>query len=453
MRGWLVEILCVMASLAGAVAMEVLPVAEAAKREGEEVRFVAEVKGVSRSPRSGALYVNFGDAYPRQILSARFAANEVEEAAQLPELLGRTVEVTGKVESTPSGPIVPVTDASQIAVRPLDTTGVLEQEGDGPAFQMRTLAAVRELFDKGDYGQLEKIEAKWRLGRERFRDGRWKLGVFYNAFSPPDSAPDVEWEGRLAKFDEWRRQFPHSFVPVIGKADLLVAYGWAARGSGWANTVTRDGWSKLAHRLDRARETLETVREEGEECPEWFAVMQKVALGQGWTPREARELFDRAVAAEPGYYEHYFGRAYYLLPRWHGSGGDWEAFLDTVEVTHPGGLGAELYARTAWAQRGFYGNLFDESSIKWPRMKAGFLEMQKRWPASEWNRSNFAFFAAMADDWKTALPLLDELGDRADMAVWVSWENVEMTRRWLTDASGKAPKPYIFRTKVERAAR
>ena len=56
--------------------------------------------------------------------------------------------------------------------------------------------------------------------------------------------------------------------------------------------------------------------------------MHTVALGQGWRRNEYDALYKKAVEGEATYYEFYFRKAYYLLPRWYGKPGEWERFAE-----------------------------------------------------------------------------------------------------------------------------
>ena len=80
--------------------------------------------------------------------------------------------------------------------------------------------------------------------------------------------------------------------------------------------------------------------------------------------------------------------------------------------------------------------------MTWPEVKVGFERIMQKTPESRPNLSAVALFAGMAGDRATCRELLDRLGDRADMEIWVSWENVGLVRKWCDDAA--APKPVIL---------
>ena len=87
--------------------------------------------------------------------------------------------------------------------------------------------------------------------------------IFNNAENWPaigiDGIPNI-WNKMELKFDEsdlpilndYRRQFPKSPWSFILRGEFYKWYAWEARGNGYANTVTNDGWIKMKDRLKKA---------------------------------------------------------------------------------------------------------------------------------------------------------------------------------------------------------
>lgn len=408
---------------------------------GQEVTIEDVVKGVSQSPRSGTVYLSFGDAYPRQNLSVKIPA-ENTDALESP-YFGRRVRVSGLVQSSKDGPLIVLTDASRLLILKSVGGDVLNETGEGPAYYWRVRVVVDDLMRAKDYAGLEALARKWRAGRVRMSDGQWLLPHFYGTITwiaKEDPAMDPGFAGLAA----WREARPRAIEPVIAEAMMWVRYAWAARGGGYADTVTPEGWDLFAERLEKARQILDGLGPRFAECPEAARVMQRVALGQGWTDDAYEKLYRTAIAREPEYLDYYVAKAYRLLPRWSGEPGEWEAYARTAAE---GNFGRELLARIAWEQRDFYWNVLNESTLTWAEVNEGFMELKKRYPASSSIRSVHALFAGLADDRAACLRLLDEAGDTLDMRVWINWENVAFARRWATDPGG--PPPVIFRL-VER---
>lgn len=270
---------------------------------------------------------------------------------------------------------------------------------------------AKHWFEMRDFEQLDATAADFRKAKARFKSGVWKLERFYAGLSLSSDASQSEWAEHFKGLDEWKSQSPVSVTCRVALAAAWAGYAWKARGVGWADSVTDEGWKLFAERLAKAKAVLDESKTLAEKCPQWFCVMQTVALGQGWNRSTYDLLFNDAVAFEPSYYDFYFHKAYYLLPKWYGSAGDWERFAEEASKTAKVGGGMSLYARIAWARSGEYANLFKESAIDWLKMKQGFLDIEKQFPDSTWNLVNFCCFAADAGDRETVVALLKRIGE------------------------------------------
>jgi len=447
----------------------VVPLDAVADYVGKTVTIVDTVKAISSSPRSGVRYLNFGDAYPRQKLSAKIA-KDLKDLRQLSGgTLGLQVRVTGVVESGKDGPAITLTSPDQLQIVEDDSIDLLAlsppDEGffsslirklksffsnaaaadtgqstamqgpyaniphEGEAFGQLMRWKLEKLLREGKYEELEKVAAAWRKPEARMLDGRWNLFVFYNSLASPTESTDEGFAEARRKLEDWRAKRPQAIEPVILLADLERAYAWHARGGGWAHTVTDEGWRLMGERLDKAKSLLDSVYDRRLECPQWVNTMQSVALGQGWPDDKVKSMLDEAIAAWPEYWLYYFSEARRLLPRWGGAPGEWEKFSRSF----PGDLGKELSARIPWAQQWAYWNLFRDTDVPWSQMKEGFERMVQRYPESTRTKSAFAVFAGMADDRETCKRLLDELGDKVNMEFWISWQNVELAKAWIAD--------------------
>jgi WD40 repeat protein len=312
---------------------------------------------------------------------------------------------------------------------------------DGLAERKRISAAVHRLFEAQNFTALEKQASELRTKKTRLPQGRWELSTFYEGLNETDydGGNQTKWADAFAKFDAWHQQYPKSITEPVARAHSLIGYAWQARGSGWSTEVSSEGGHLMDERLKQARAVLDTAAKLPERCPEWYAAMQIVALGQEWSRHDYDQLFNEAVAREPTYYEYYFNKSYFLVPRWYGRRGEWERFAKDAASRYDKKEGLTLYARIAWSKDFLYGNLFRESSIHWRKMRQGFFDIMKRWPNSDWNRNNFCRFACMARDHNTAAKLFKEIGGKFDYDVWHSGKQFEAARRWAnTDKNSPA---------------
>ena len=183
-------------------------------------------------------------------------------------------------------------------------------------------AAIRSYLDQGDFDHLDQEAHQARIEKTRFTGGVWKLYSFYSAVTTLQEsgfADDSDWNLLLGKLKAWVTAKPGSVTAQIALADAYVNYGWFARGTGLANTVTPAQWQLFEQRAALARAVLKKASQLNEKCPYWYEAMQHVAQAQGWNKSEARDLMEQAVTFEPSYYHAYREYARYLDPRWYGS--------------------------------------------------------------------------------------------------------------------------------------
>ena len=159
----------------------------------------------------------------------------------------------------------------------------------------------------------------------------------------------------------------------------------------------------------------------------WSAT-QTLALGQGWPVEEVTKAFEQAKASEPEFWIYDYQMAYFLMPRWYGKEGDWEAFADN-EMQRKDGLGAEGYARLVFSMKGFYKNVFKETQARWAPVKEGYLAMLKKYPDAKRLLSQYACLAVLADDRPAAHEAFERMEGHGDPSVW-SADGVARYQEW-----------------------
>ncbi len=292
---------------------------------------------------------------------------------------------------------------------------------------------VKELFKAGEYEKLDALAQQLRESKQEYVTGKRKLTAFYAALTDlDDQGPDAMWEFRIKELKHWAKGAPASPTPRVALADLLTKYAWKARGSGWANTVTEQGWKQFRDRLVESAKVLSEVAKMETKCPVLYSVAARVGLGLGFSTENYEKLFTEATQVDPAWLGPYFSKCYFLLPRWHGKPGDWEWFVLSEAASRKGDAGDIFYARMIWRmdQDGPLENVFKESSVEWPRVKRGFEALRKQHPGSVTVTSAYAKLAILAGDRDTARELMQELAGKADLATWETKAYFEKCQLW-----------------------
>jgi ankyrin repeat protein len=131
-----------------------------------------------------------------------------------------------------------------------------------------------------------------------FDDTKWKL-----IYSFIESSSEI---------DPW--------IKLVFKGEAEISAAWEARGSGYAGTVTDEGWSRYETHLNRAGKLLRQAWKQRPELPEAASGMSIVSRTRAAVAGETPRLwFDRAIAAQIDYKPVYDSMMTALLPRWGGS--------------------------------------------------------------------------------------------------------------------------------------
>ena len=240
------------------------------------------------------------------------------------------------------------------------------------------------LFEAKDYDKLDELAAKLRSSKERYADGVWKLSCVYDGLVPLNRTSDEEWETRLSDIGRWAIARPDSITPRVAWANILVAYAWKARGGGEIDTVTSEGRRLFVQRLTYAAMILNEAKSLKEQCPLYWRVLMRAALGLQVDETRFNAIFDEAIKFDPDCESYYFRRAIYLLPRWNGGEGEWQNDLTKSADKIGGENGDMVYAQVIWNmnQPSYFENPFMEDNVSWTRVDKGFEVIGKIFPDS-----------------------------------------------------------------------
>jgi tetratricopeptide (TPR) repeat protein len=98
-----------------------------------------------------------------------------------------------------------------------------------------------------------------------------------------------------------------------------VSRAWQARGGGFADKVTEQGWNDFRAHLNQAALALETAWQMNPTNARTAYNMMQVELGQGQGLARMEKWFNRAMNLSPDYYDAVKLMSFYLEPRWYGS--------------------------------------------------------------------------------------------------------------------------------------
>jgi len=133
------------------------------------------------------------------------------------------------------------------------------------------------------------------------------------------------------------RAYNEAGVDVGGRlaldGDYFTRMAWAARGSGYANTVSNSQFETFGRRLQQAQLVLEAAYSKYPNEPRIPVLMLVVALGGSLDAGTVEMWFQRAIKADPNFYNAYQTKEWYLQPRWFGNVDDEWKFIQQCIAT------------------------------------------------------------------------------------------------------------------------
>jgi hypothetical protein len=207
-------------------------------------------------------------------------------------------------------------------------------------------------------------------------------------------------------------------------------YAWDARGSGWANTVTDQGWDLMRQRLLKAQNALEEAWQLDPTDYQAANEMINVELGQGQS-RDRMELwFNRAMNVFPDDYAACSNKLYYLEPKWYGSEqamidfgreclaqANWRSRIPLVVVDAY--WAAARYGPNGWQQQ-VDPKYFQENTAAWNDIAAAYDGCLKYSIPSKRIKLAYARIAAMGGHWVEAHRAFEETDDWYDSNIFPS---------------------------------
>jgi hypothetical protein len=134
------------------------------------------------------------------------------------------------------------------------------------------------------------------------------------------------------------KNFSGDYLPWYLKGSHCVKAAWNARGDGYANTVSKDGWESFKTNLVVAREALEHAWKLNPLEPNIATEMMSVDLGQGSDRQEMELWFDRAMKLDTNSYSACCSKEQFLESKWYGTDEEAVAFgQECVRSTNWGG--------------------------------------------------------------------------------------------------------------------
>ena len=237
-------------------------------------------------------------------------------------------------------------------------------------------------------------------------------------------------EAALKKiYPAYQKAMPGSWYPLLFKAQNEIQWAWDARGSGWANTVTPQGWKLMGERIAAARSTLEQAwRIDPTQSP---IAREMVTVCMAESDRQGLEQwFRRGIEANPDDYQLCHNKLYAIMPRWLGSHEEMLAFARQCAATENvfGGIpNILLDAHQMIADESPDAAQYWRQPTVWDETRKVFENRVLVYP-TRYNRSRYAEWAARCEHWDVVAALCQKLGEYPDRTVFPDREAYKALR-------------------------
>lgn len=255
-------------------------------------------------------------------------------------------------------------------------------------------------------------------------------GGIERAFRTPlPGKNSLDWDASYKRVEKFKREANDEPLATLIEAKYWTTYAWNARGGGYASSVTPEGWSLFKKRLEIAESILLKNKNTASTIPTWYSMMIQTQSELGRPLRDRESIFMEGAKKYPEFSMLYADYLTYLTPKW---GGTWKKCDEVIiwATTNSKHLMGQATYSQLYGWLRYYmpdgQSIFKETAAKWPRMKLGYEELIRRYPASQSNLNEFAAVACEAGDKKTYLHLRKRLTNNDEMDKWTKSYPIEL---------------------------
>jgi transglutaminase-like putative cysteine protease len=278
------------------------------------------------------------------------------------------------------------------------------------------------------FDELDRLADQYLRERSRLPGGGWLLRAFYGDLDIKLET-DQQATDHLAHLEHWMKQRHESIAARIALANSLQSWAWLARGTGFADKVTDEGWRNFNDRIAKAEAVLESVSGVIN-CPELYFSMMKIGRSQGWDAGRMKKAFERGIQLEPEYQFLYREYANYLLPKWYGKEGDSPKFAKASADQIGGDAGDILYFQIAMGLITRGNRDLDATMMDWQRIQRGYKGLSAKYGVNSNLKNQLAYMACRFKDAAIARQQFAAIDEDWAREVWGERKWFDQYRDW-----------------------
>ncbi len=174
-------------------------------------------------------------------------------------------------------------------------------------------AALIALFERSDFAALDSALKPLLANYDP------SIPYDYRELEIAIDALNVYQPAREQQFQRWLTANPDSYFAHLLYASFMIKHAWDARGTGWATSVTSQGWQLFSERLEIARTEFERAIKLAPRTPFAYTGLVTIAMGLSESDDVVQQSFTTCRAVDPSYLRIHEAVLSFLQPRWGGS--------------------------------------------------------------------------------------------------------------------------------------
>ncbi|MBI1870446.1 MAG: tetratricopeptide repeat protein [Chlamydiae bacterium] len=279
-----------------------------------------------------------------------------------------------------------------------------EENGYSPILEHRMKAnEMVQMLREERYSEVDAFLQSTHEKHLQTVDGSTSLNLLYDYISGHNELTE-----EILK--RWRDSSPQSHFAYTVSGYFYIHYAWKARGSEWADKVASEMWPLFKARILLAKFYLEQAYQMDSSDPNSSTFLITVCRGLSLKRKIMENYFQRAIQADPTFFDAYFEKLQYLMPKWQGSKKKMFRFAMRAALEAPQHSAIPLvlaYAHDEMADRSGDRNKYLSDPKVWNDIEAVFEKFFETSPKCNSRRTMFAQLAIDAGKLELAKKHLD----------------------------------------------
>jgi len=290
------------------------------------------------------------------------------------------------------------------------------------------------------YEKIENILKKVLLGREKDKDGRSVIHDRFIELTMSSSYEAKDLDKCINRLLEWVKKYPNSHFANASLGQAYIEYAWNARTNAVYSAIGKERAELFEKRIRLAKDYLMKAYEldpTDPVVPIEMITVSKVHPDSYQDSEEMEGWYRKAIAIDPGDLLAYRSKLNFLQPRWGGSFKKELVFARQVLHSAPkDSMAPWILIKAHWHiyEANIKKNYFKRPAV-WSEMKDTFIELEKRFPASNKLQNWFARTAYLAGDYNTARTEFSKIGRNWHQEVWKDQQDFENNRNIILATS------------------